>query len=150
MTYANEINTYTEKLKKKAKEYIQKEQLASFMNNTKWEEFRNAMLKEMPFPPPYIIKTIFEVEDDSTYYTHFDSDVNYFGGYDEESFVYLQYYLIEWVKVRPRYYELKGGRLCSKKVIHDAEKEFITILNKYHINYEKDNETYIIYGYKRI
>ncbi|NFR85934.1 MULTISPECIES: DUF6678 family protein [unclassified Clostridium] len=142
-------NERIQKSKKKAREYIEKEQLVSFMNNTKWEEFRKAMLEEMPFPPPYIIKTIYEVEDNSTYYTHFTSDVNYFGGYDEESFVYLKYYLIEWIKVRPRYYETKGGRLCPKKVIHDAEKEFLIALNKYNINYKKDNDIYVIYGYKR-
>ena len=150
MSRLDEINIRIQKAKKKAKEYIEKEQLASFMNNTKWDKFRKAMLEEMPFPPPYIMKTIYEIEDDSTYYTHFISDVNYLGGYDQESFAWLQYYLIEWVKVRPRYYEVQGGRLVSKKIIHDAEKEFLEILNKYHINYEKANDLYVIYGYKRI
>jgi hypothetical protein len=54
MSYQDEVN----KAKNKAKKYIEKEQLISFMNNTKWEEFRKAMLEEMPFPPPYILKTI--------------------------------------------------------------------------------------------
>lgn len=150
MSYSDEINIRIQKAKNKAKKYIEKEQLVSFMNNTKWEEFRKAMLEEMPFPPPYIMKTIYEIEDDSKYYTHFISDVNYLGGYDEESFVWLQYYLIEWIKVRPRYYEVQGGRLAFKKITHDAEKEFVEILNKYYINYEKTNDLYVIYGYKRI
>lgn len=146
MSYQDEVN----KVRNKAKKYIEKEQLISFMNNTKWEEFRKAMLEEMPFPPPYILKTIYENEDDSKYYAHFSTDVNYLGAYDEESFAWLQYYLIEWIKVRPRYYELQGGRLASKKIMHDAEKEFVEILNKYYINYEKSNDLYVIYGYKRI
>lgn len=52
------------------------------------------------------------------------------------------------VKVRPRYYEYIGGRLAGKKIMHDAESEFIEILNKYTIPYEAANGTYIIYGYK--
>lgn len=32
-------NERIQKSKKKAREYIEKEQLVSFMNNTKWEEF---------------------------------------------------------------------------------------------------------------
>ncbi len=61
MSRLDEINICIQKAKKKAKEYIEKEQLVSFMNNTKWDEFRKAMFEEMPFQPPYIMKTIYEI-----------------------------------------------------------------------------------------
>lgn len=138
-----------EKLKKSVDDYIESEQLLCVMNNTKWDEFRNAMIHELPFAPPYIIKTIFEVEDDSLYFTHFNNDVGYLGAYDDESFEYLQYNTIEWIKIRPRYYKEKGGRLISKKEFIDCESEFLDILKKYNIPYEHHDNLYIIYGYKR-
>lgn len=62
------------------------------------------------------MKTIYEIEDDSRYYRYFSLDVNYLDGYDEESFVWLQYYLIEWIKVRSRYYEVQVGKLVLKRL----------------------------------
>lgn len=144
----NKDEDFMKDYREKARKYIEKEQLVSVMNDTKWTEFRNAMINEMPFSPPYIIKNIYEAEE-GLYFTHFNQDVNYLGAYDHESFQYLQYYMIEWVKVRPRYYEEVGGRLVSKKIIHDAEKEFIDILKKYNIPYEYENGVYTIFGYKR-
>lgn len=134
--------------KEKFNKYLESNRLVSIMNNTKWNEFRDAMIHDMPFEPPYILKTIFE-EEDSQDYSDFNQDVDYMGNYDEESFVYLDYYVIEWIKVRPRYYEETGGRLVSKKVLHDAEKEFVDILNKYNIPYEHNNGEYVIRGYRR-
>ena len=134
--------------KEKFNKYLESTRLVSIMNNTKWNEFRDAMIYDMPFEPPYILKTVFE-EEDSPDYSDFNKDVDYMGSYDEESFVYLDYYLIEWIKVRPRYYEETGGRLVSKKVLHDAEKEFVDILDKYHIPYEHNNGQYVIRGYIR-
>ena len=45
MSYSDEIYIRIQKAKNKAKKYIEKEQLVSFMNNTKWEEFRKAMME---------------------------------------------------------------------------------------------------------
>ena len=42
---------------------VQERQLTSCMNNTKWDKFRHAMLEEMPFRPPYEIKTLFDEDD---------------------------------------------------------------------------------------
>lgn len=127
-------------------EIVEKRNLTSYMNNTKWNEFRQAMKKEMPFPPPYIIKTLFENSDDQ-YFACLDKDVDFFGAYDEESFVWLNYKIIEWIKVRPSYYENTGGRLAENRIYHNAEKEFLAILGKYHIPYEADGGLYTIYGY---
>lgn len=136
----------TEKLLK----YINEHQLVSYMNNTKWNEFRNAMINEMPFQPPYIYKTLFE-DEDGDYFSALDGDCEGCDSYDEESFNFLIYCDIEWVKVKPRYYEKIGGQLAYRKVFHDAEKEFLEILHKYNIPYEKTGDClYTIYGYKRL
>lgn len=148
--YVDEIESGKYKNKKSLREIImdivQQRGLTSCMNNTKWQEFREAMECEMPFPPPYIYKTLFEEEDRE--YFNFSKDVSYTDSYDIESFADYNYKIIEWVKVRPRYYEEKGGYLVKQRILHDAEPEFIQILNKYSIPYEVENGTYIIYGYR--
>jgi hypothetical protein len=135
--------------KEKAFRYISEYQLVSIMNNTKWIEFREAMMNELPFKPPYIIKSIYEQEDDSLYYTDIYDDVSYTGNYDEECFEYLENFTIEWVKVNPRYYEETGGRLVSKKVFHNCEEELVSVLGKYNIPYEYESGVYVIRGYIR-
>ncbi len=125
--------------------------LASYMNDTKWEEFRVAMLEEMPIEPPHEYKTLFE--DDYTP----DSFVQYLidhegplgpGDFDEESFNGLDYKAIEWVKVRPRFFTREGPLLVRKDIWHDYEKEFVAVLEKHSIPYEEENGVYTIYGYK--
>ncbi|MBD5088161.1 MAG: hypothetical protein HDT30_05020 [Clostridiales bacterium] len=49
-------------LKAEAFKFVKQRNLCSYMNDTKWNELRYAMLNKMPFPPPYIIKTLFESE----------------------------------------------------------------------------------------
>ncbi len=148
--FVNEIEHGKYKNKKSLREMIieivQRRGLTSCMNNTKWREFREAMEYEMPFKPPYIYKTLFEEETGE--YFEFSKDVPYTGDYDRESFEDYNYKVIEWVKVRPSYYESKGGRLVEQKVFHEAKQEFIQILEKYSIPYDEENGTYIIYGYR--
>jgi len=129
-------------------EMIQKQQLVSCMNDTKWDIFRNAMLHDMPFPPPYEIKTLFE--DDSYIADFITEDANYDGWYDAENFVNLNYKVIEYLAVKTRYYDTIGGRLVHNKVWHDATEVFLELMTKYHIPYEKlEEDTFIIYGYRR-
>ncbi len=136
-----------DKLKKKALSVVEKRNLCSCMNDTKWKELRNAMWNEMPFPPPFILKTIFE--EGCPQESFFQTDVTYLGDWDE-SFLYDNYlemwFVIEWIKVRPRYLK-KRGRLIKPELI-DATGLFVDILTKYHIPYEEKNGVYCIYGYR--
>lgn len=126
--------------------------LTSCMNSTKWREFRTAMLEEMPFEPPYDYKTLFDEGDYSArdYIQHLmnNEGPNSFCSFDAESFNFLDYKSLEWVKVRPRFFSQEGGRLVKQQIWHDSEKEFLEILNKYNIPYELENGVYTIYGYK--
>lgn len=132
-------------------ETVQKRQLTGCMNNTRWDTFRNAMLEEMPFRPPYEIKSLFDEED--AFITEFiTSDAWYQGCYDAEDFASLNYKVIEYLVVKTRYYDETGGRLMQNKVWHDATDVFIELMEKYHIPYtpyEKSEDTYIIYGYRK-
>ncbi len=63
------------------REEIARRGLTSWMNDTKWREFRKAMETEMPFPPPYLYKTLFEEE---AGLPDFSRDVRYLGDYGPE------------------------------------------------------------------
>lgn len=136
-----------DKLRKKAVSVVEKRNLCSYMNATKWKELRNAMWDEMPFPPPFILKTIFEKECAEERY--FQTDVTFLGDWDE-GFLYDNYldmwFVIEWIKVRPRYLKEKG-RLIKPELI-DATKQFVDILIKYNIPYEEKDGVYCIFGYR--
>ncbi|MDE7365262.1 MAG: hypothetical protein K2N27_10370 [Ruminococcus sp.] len=123
-------------------EIIQKRNLTSYMNNTKWREFVHAMDEEMSVAVPYDLKTLFE-----------DSHDEYFDTfYDYESFNYYDFKSIEWVKVKPVFseYKFRGMLIPDEEIAFDVEDEFIMLMKKYSIPYEYDveNKVYIIYGYK--
>lgn len=136
-------------VKKRVLSIMESRNLCSCMNNTKWGELRQAMLKEMPFSPPYIIKTIFE--DECPQEKYFQEDVTWTGDWNE-SFFYDEYsdekgwFVIEWIKVRPRYLKYRG-ELMEPECL-DAAGKFEEILAKYHIPYEENNGVYCIYGYR--
>lgn len=139
---------YKKTRREQIQEIVGRRRLTSFMNNTKWQEFCRAMVEEMPFPPPYIYKTLFERDEEV--FCDFSRDVPYLGAYDRESFAGYHYQMIEWVKIRPRYYDYEGGRLAGKYVYHEAEQELEEILARYSIPYEKEDGVYMIYGYKGV
>ncbi len=151
-----EIQSGKYKNKKTERELIQeiiaRRGLTSFMNDTKWSEFRSAMLEEMPFEPPYDYKTLSDEDEyiNKQYVQHliYNNGPFTFCTYDDESFNYLNYKSIEWVIVQPKFFSLEGGQLVKKETWYDAESEFVKILKKYSIPYELENGAYIIYGYK--
>ncbi len=130
---------------------VQQKQLTSCMNNTKWDLFRTAMLEEMPFPPPYEIKTLFD-KDEIFIKNFITNDASYQGCYIDEDFVNLNYKTIEYLVIKTRYYHTSGGRLVSHKIWNDATSQFLELMKKYHIPYvpyETFNDTFFIYGYYR-
>lgn len=134
-------------LKEKALQIILERNLSSFMNDTKWRELRTAVMQEMPFPPPYIAKTLFE--NSCKEERDFQQDVWYEGDWWEglgfENY-YHGYFAFEWIKVRPRYLKTRG-RLLPPEMI-DASAMFEEILNRYQIPYVIENGMYCIYGYR--
>ncbi len=137
------------KRKEKVLSIIQEKGYYSLMNSTKWQALK-AGVSKLPFQPPYVIKGIDELE---TEYHKFDKDVfytsdwglyldNYLGG----DMYATPFFVVEWIKVRPRILKSQG-RLIPNKVIDITEK-FISILKECNIPFEEDNGVFIIYGYK--
>lgn len=75
------------------------------MNNTKWKELQGAILQTMPFPPPYIMKMLFE--ENCSDELHFQKDVCYLEVRDKAmpSFAYA---MIKWIKDRPCYLKYRA------------------------------------------
>lgn len=132
-------------LKEKVKKIVLQRNLCSYMNSTKWNELRNAMLNEMPFPPPFSIKYL-----DTEYKEELQHDVYYLGdwyyGLSIDGHYFDASFAIEWIKIRPRYLKQRG-MLIEPEII-DAEDVFVEILKKYSIPYEECSGVYYIYGYR--
>lgn len=124
-------------------EIVCKRQLTSCMNNTKWREFIHAMNDEMSVAVPYDYKTLFEEDREELLFDRH---------YDLESFNWYHFTSIEWVKVKPRFYESRHrGRLVEdEKIYYDVQQEFLDLMDKYSIpcEYDSEREVFIIYGYK--
>lgn len=135
-------------LKEKARKIIRQRNLCSYMNSTKWNELRNAMLNEMPFPPPFIVKYLFDAE--CIEETNFQQDVYYLGdwyyGLSIDGHYFDAAFAVEWIKVRPRYLKSRGALV--KPEIISAESIFIELLQKYNISFEEEDGVYCIYGYR--
>lgn len=128
-------------LHEKAAAIIQKRQLCSLMNNTKWSELVSAVIREMPFPPAFAVKYLTSGDEPDA------PGCAYYGDWTGENFPPAEAYVnIEWIKVQPRYQKHRG-MLVSPETI-DASVEFEAILKRYHIPYEEENGVYCIYGYK--
>lgn len=116
------------------------------MNDTKWNELRDAMMNEMPFRPPYTVKFLTDDEsgDDLSEDVYHTQDWYYALSMEGECFNAA--FAVEWIKVRPRYLKSRG-KLLAPEVI-SAEKEFVAILEKYNIPFEENCGVYCIYGYR--
>jgi len=128
--------------KKEVMAIVSQKGMYSCMNDTKWKELQTAM-DGLPFPPPYVLKTVCEEE---TAQHKFDNDVWYIGDWSDEALLWGDFYAIEWVKIRPCYTEHQG-RLIPDKLIDETE-DFLTVLKKINVPFEEQNGTYTIYGYR--
>lgn len=140
---ANGDFDFKKNISDKVADVIRERGLTGYMNDTKWEEFLYAMTEEMPIAVPYDYKTLFDEEPEK---------LRLGTAYDVESFNWYHFKSLEWVKVKPKFYELvyKGRLMENEKIYHDVEAEFLGLMDKYSIYYEYDaeDEVYVIYGYK--
>lgn len=126
----------------KIAEIIEKRQLTSCMNKTKWTEFLHVMTEEMPVKIPYAYRTLFDRD---------GRNDDFFGTcYCPECFNGYHFKSLEWVKVKPKFCERKQrGRLIGDEEIwYDFEEEFVGRLGRYSIPYEGKDGIYTIYGYR--
>lgn len=119
-----------------ARRIIQQRQLCSYMNKTKWQELFCAIRAELPVLPPYQFRFL-----TTPAQTESDRDFFWWGTWDDEAFPTEAYYFnIEWIRI------LAVCKMPGKQVCVSAQLD--TILNRFNIPYEKENDVYTIYGYK--
>ena len=114
--------------------------LVSIMNNTKWTQLQDSVCRELPFTPSYQIKLVLEP---SPYPENFESCIRGLGDWDDECL--KPFYTIEWLRIRPCYLRHRGQLIDPE--VESIEPEFLSILHRYHIPYQKDGDTVLIYGY---
>lgn len=148
MVFTELSSDNAEKYKKKINNIVEQKGLCSMMNNTKWKELKKG-ISELPFLPPFVIKS---VDEEETSYHQFEEDVYYTGDWGMYLDDYLggdiyatPFYAVEWIKIRPRI-QKHQGRFIESEVIDETD-ELLAVLKKYNIPFEKQNEAYIIYGY---
>lgn len=79
----------------------------------------------------------------SPYPKDFESDVWYLGDWNNECL--KPFYAIEWLRIRPRYLSHRGQLI--KPEVENIEPELLSILRRYRIPYQKDEDAIVIYGY---
>ena len=143
---AREIETGKYRNKKTLREQtfqiIQERNLTSYMNNTKWEKLLEIVNQKLPFKPEQVYKTLFDED-----IQPLSSIPTSPGCYCEECFPH-RFYLIEWVRLTPKYAVNHGGYLVEKLEIHDETQELIEELKKTHIPFQTENQDIVIYGYR--
>ncbi|MDA1475600.1 DUF6678 family protein [Bacillus changyiensis] len=125
--------------KQKVLAVVNKKQLASIMNNTKWEQLQKFVIDNLPFPPAFQVKYVLEDPPDTE---NFEEDVWYWGDWQHGL---GPFYSIEWMRVRPRYVKHRG-RLIEPEIF-DITDPFIDILQKLNIPFVQEGRTICIYGY---
>ena len=125
-----------DKCKEDVRRIIDRRQLCSYMNKTKWQEVINTIRAEMPVPPPYQFQFLTSGKPTG-------SMSNYFccGSWNDESFPNDDYYFnIEWMRI------LAVCKMPGRQI--DAMEHIEEILNRFQIPHEKDGDVFTIYGYR--
>jgi len=113
--------------------YIQREQLVSFMNDTKWSRLQTEMARVQPAQPQYRVKCLQDSEP---------------SGWERDWSTHLPLYKwIEWVDIDPVYRERRG--VLVPDLERDRSSELIDLLHEHSIPYELDSGYIRVYGYRR-
>ena len=120
--------------RRRLRRYIEQEQLASFMNDTKWRELRMAMV-ERAEKPRYRVQCLLSQP------THPDN-------WDGDWYYHLPTFAwIEWLDIDPIYVKSRGHLLEAARV--DLTQEILDLLRSLSIPCERQDGLIRVYGYRR-
>lgn len=126
--------------REKIRAELERRGLVSVMNDTKWTELVEAVRRELPFGPPYQLKTVMNPTPQPE---RFDHDVDHLGDWSDESL--RPFHDIEWLRVRPRILRPRG-RLVAPE-IQSVEAGFREILRRHQIPHRIDQDTIWVTGH---
>lgn len=119
---------------------VQRRSLASFMNRTRWEALRDAVLAELPFPPAFQRQDVLGPREAAWRLDHVDGQ----GAWIDEDLEPL--FSIEWLRVVPRHRTFPGALVEGPTA--DCTDQFRDLLARLHIPHLEDAaRTFWIYGY---
>lgn len=114
--------------------------LTGYMNTTKWKELIGELEKHRNLS--FMYKSLFDADTPKYYWTV----------KGDEEIAYMDYAVIEWMKINPQITEVEYiGRLIEPNLIKtDLSLEVESILNRYSIFYEYDEAEgiYTVFGWK--
>jgi hypothetical protein len=120
--------------RRRLRRYIEQEQLASFMNDTKWRELRMAMV-ERTEKPRYRVQCLL-------------SQPTPPDNWDGDWFYHLPTFAwIEWLDIDPIHVKSRGHLLEAARV--DLTQEILDLLRSLSIPCETQDGLIRIYGYRR-
>lgn len=119
---------------------VEKRQLTSVMNKTKWEGLRRAVDNTFLSDAPCQIKYVLE----DTPSPEFLSKTAYQSSDWEDGFPYPSS-SIEWMRILPIVFEARG--YIIEPEVHDVTEEFHHILRRLKIPFVMEDEIICIYGY---
>lgn len=125
-------------------QYIEKHQLTSVMNETKWQRLNRAVSEVLTHAPPYQMKYLGE---DTLFPSDSLSEYEILWGEWDEIWLESRLRSIEWIRLRPIVLLYKGVILDPD--VCDMSTELISILERERIPFILENETIQIFGYVR-
>lgn len=123
---------------------IERRQLTSVMNETRWKRLNRALSEALCYAPPYQIKYLGE---DTLFPSESLSEYELLWG--EWEYIWMESSLqsIEWIRLRPKVLIYKGA--IVEPDVFDMTDELISTLKKERIPFIQDNKTIQIFGYVR-
>lgn len=125
-------------------QYIERHQLTSVMNETKWNRLNRAVSEELTYAPPYQIKYLGE---DTLFPSDSLSEYEILWGEWDEIWLESPLRSIEWIRLRPSVLLYKG--VIIDPDVCDLSTELISILEREKIPFILESETIQIFGYVR-
>ncbi|WP_337874608.1 DUF6678 family protein [Exiguobacterium sp.] len=125
-------------------QYIERHQLTSVMNETKWQRLNRAVSEALTHAPPYQIKYLGE---DTLFPSDSLSEYEILWGEWDEIWLESRLRSIEWIRLRPSVLLYKGVILDPD--VCDMSTELISILERERIPFILESETIQIFGYIR-
>lgn len=123
---------------------IERRQLTSVMNETRWKRLNRALSEALCYAPPYQIKYLGE---DTLFPSESLSEYELLWGEWEDIWMESSLQSIEWIRLRPKVLIYKGA--IVEPDVFDMTDELISTLKKERIPFIQDNKTIQIFGYVR-
>lgn len=144
--YKGFVDSNYSKLKDEVKLIVRQKQLSSIMNDAKWLKLQTAILSTPEFEPAYCVQLLTDEIEHSPVIGKAPTYSGWELLYEDWEYAPPPFFNIKWMAIQPLR-EIYRGRLVNSKIINQSDILY-NILHKYNIPFEKEEHTFIIYGYR--